>query len=109
MPTTGSPVSSTGVQPYCGAVGVNHGSTLLFTNGSSAHSETSWLRAWMSCSAQSVPPFARAKTPGEVYDANAYVCTVWLPCQCVDPVPWPWTSLAPWNPITQQLFGSPPM
>jgi hypothetical protein len=36
------------VHPYCGAVGVTHGSTLLFTNGSSPHSATSWLRPWMS-------------------------------------------------------------
>src|SRR3954465_10065722 len=48
MPTTGSPVSRTGVQPYCGAVGVIHGLTQLFTNGSSPHSATSWLSAWMS-------------------------------------------------------------
>ena len=58
--TTGSPVSRMSVQPYCGAVGVSHGSTKLFTNGSSAHSAISWLSAWMSCSAQSVPPFGRA-------------------------------------------------
>src|SRR3954465_6358279 len=48
MPTTGSPVSRIGVQPYCGAVGVIHGLTQLFTNGSSPHSATSWLSAWMS-------------------------------------------------------------
>src|SRR6476659_6778271 len=48
MPTTGSPVSRIPVHPYCGAVGVTHGLTQLFTNGSSAHSATSWLRAWMS-------------------------------------------------------------
>src|SRR4051794_26982911 len=41
IPTTGSPVSRIFVQPYCGAVGVNHGSTQLFTNGSSAHSAIS--------------------------------------------------------------------
>jgi hypothetical protein len=32
----------------------------LFTNGSSAHSESSWLSAWMPRSAQSVPPSGRA-------------------------------------------------
>ena len=40
------------MHPYCGAVGVSHGSTQLFTNGSSAHSAISWLIAWMSWSAQ---------------------------------------------------------
>src|SRR5438445_6754778 len=48
IPTTGSPVSRMPVQPYCGAVGANHGLTQLLTYGSSAHSATSWLRAWMS-------------------------------------------------------------
>jgi hypothetical protein len=48
------------VQPYCGAVGVSQGSTVLLTNGSSAHSAISWERAWMSCSAQSVPPLGLA-------------------------------------------------
>src|SRR5436305_3922729 len=48
IPTTGSPVSRIDVHPYCGAVGVSHGSTQLFTNGSSPHSATSWLKAWMS-------------------------------------------------------------
>ena len=43
--TTGSPVSRMLLQPYCGAVGVSQGSTRLLTNGSSAHSEISWLSA----------------------------------------------------------------
>src|SRR6184192_762912 len=47
-PTTGSPVSRTPVHPYCGAVGVSHGLTALFTNGSSSHSATSFESAWMS-------------------------------------------------------------
>lgn len=36
MSTTGSPGSRTLLQPYWGAVGVSHGSTVLLTNGSSA-------------------------------------------------------------------------
>src|SRR6478736_5360227 len=47
-PTTGSPVSRTPVQPYCGAVGVSQGCTALSTNGSSSHSATSCESAWMS-------------------------------------------------------------
>ena len=91
------------MQPYCGAVGVSQGSTVLFTNGSSAHSETSWLSPWMSCSAQSVPPFGRAKMPGDRYDAQANVCTDALPFEPV------FCVVAPWKPITQQLKTFCPM
>jgi hypothetical protein len=40
-----SPVAGVLVRPYCGAVGVSDGWTVLLTNGSSAHSEISWLSA----------------------------------------------------------------
>src|ERR1700747_3419158 len=110
MATTGSPVSMRPLQPYWGAVGVSHGSMVLLTNGSSAHSEISWLSAWMSCSAQSVPPFGRAKNPGEVHEAHAHVWTPWLPFPFIGPLlVWDGTGPAPWKPITQQLSGFVPM
>src|SRR6476620_3275238 len=48
MPTTGSPVSRRFVHPYCNAVGVSHGLTMLLRKGSSPHSATAWLSPWMS-------------------------------------------------------------
>src|SRR6266550_5725585 len=101
MPTTGSPVSRRSVQPYCGAGGVSHGSTKLLMNGSSAHSATSWLSAWMSCSAHAeIGP----KKPGVTYDAQAQVCTGWLPFPFIGPFDvCDGTGPAPWKPITQQL------
>src|SRR5438309_7961801 len=93
MPTTGSPVSRRSVQPYCGAVGVSHGSTKLLMNGSSAHSATSWLSAWISCSAQlEIGP----KKPGVTYEAHAQVCTDWLPLPFCGPLlVWDGTGPAP--------------
>src|SRR5436190_20554838 len=102
MPTTGSPVSRMFVHPYCGAVGVSHGSTKLFTNGSSPHSAISWLSAWMSCSAQA--EFG-LKRPGRTYEAHENVCTGALPLLCPEPFVWLGTLPAPWKPITQQTNG----
>src|SRR5947199_393745 len=99
MPTTGSPVSSTPVQPYCGAVGVNHGLTALFTNGSSPHSEISCESAWMS-RIQKPPVFGSfelPKVPGAVYAAKANVCSDVEPLfECTLPVPSPCGCPAPW-------------
>src|SRR5947199_7919812 len=95
------------VQPYWGAVGVSQGSTKLLMNGSSAHSETSWLRGSMSCNAQfEMGP----KKPGVTYDAHAQVCTGWLPLPFCGPLDvCDGTGPAPWKPITQQFSGLRPM
>ncbi len=52
-PTTGSPVSRM-FEQFGAMAGDVHGCTKLLTNGSSAHSEISWLSGSMSCSVQAV-------------------------------------------------------
>jgi hypothetical protein len=56
----------------------------------------------MSCSAQSVPPFGRAKSPGWTQEARAKVCTLALPLLLLLPPPNP-AARVPWYPITQQF------
>ncbi len=69
-PTTGSPVSRIEVQPYCGAKSrSSHGWTKLLTNGSSYHSETSWLKAWMSLKPRP-GSLGSPKVPGEIIELN---------------------------------------
>src|SRR5437867_5381556 len=100
----GSPVSSSSLQPYCGAFGLLQLCAVLLLKGSTAHSVISWLRPLMSLLIQARGPVK----PGVSDEDQMKVWTGWLPLPLMGPFPLPVAGPAPSPPRTQQFIGSLP-